>query len=92
MAESNRSPLSPIGRASRRAGLSPHRTGGDRSPAPHPIVAFLAREGRADRLLAEHVDDTTGHCAVCSAGPQAGRTTWPCSLATYAAAARDLIT
>ena len=60
-------------------------------PHPDPIVAFLAREGRADRLLAEHVDDTTGHCAVCPAGPQRGRTTWPCRLADYATAAGDLI-
>jgi hypothetical protein len=28
---------------------------------------------------------------VCSAGPQAGRTTWPCSIANYAAAARALV-
>jgi hypothetical protein len=57
---------------------------------PGPVVVFLAREGRADRLLAEHVADATEHCAVCSAGPQAGRKRWPCLLAEYAAAAREL--
>jgi hypothetical protein len=57
---------------------------------PDPVVVFLAREGRADRLLAEHVADATGHCAVCSAGPQAGRKRWPCLLAEYATAAREL--
>ena len=55
-----------------------------------PVVVFLAVDGRADRLLAEHVDDTTGHCRVCSAGGQSGRTTWPCSIANYAGAARQL--
>ena len=37
-------------------GQPQHRMG-DRLYAPNPIVAFLAREGRDDRLLAEHVDD-----------------------------------
>ena len=56
---------------------------------PGPVVAFLAVDGRADRLAAEHADDGTGHCCTCPAGPQAGRTTWPCTLANYAAAARE---
>ena len=55
-----------------------------------PVVAFLAVDDRADRLLAEHADDGTGHCRTCPAGPQAGRTTWPCSIANYAVAAREL--
>lgn len=63
----------------------------DRPTEPNPVVVFLAREGRAERLLAEHVDDTTGHCRVCTAGSQAGRSTWPCSLANYAAFAQNLI-
>ena len=78
-----------VGRSPTGPGLSPDRPR-DLRRSHNPIVAFLAREGRADRLLAEHVDDTNGHCAVCPAGPQRGRTTWPCSLANYAAAARDL--
>ena len=61
-----------------------------RSSAPGPIVVFLARDGRADRLLAEHVDDGDGRCRVCPAGPQAGRTRWPCLIADYAEEARRL--
>jgi hypothetical protein len=45
----------------------------------------------AERLLAEHVDDGTGRCRVCPAGPQAGRRIWPCSLYDYARAAAELI-
>ncbi len=45
------------------------------------IVAFIAGEpGMAQRMLDEHADDGTGHCRVCSAGPQAGRKVWPCPL------------
>jgi hypothetical protein len=55
------------------------------------VVAFLAVGGRAERLAVEHVDDGTGHCRTCPAGPQAGRTTWPCNLANLAAAARELV-
>jgi hypothetical protein len=61
---------------------------GDR--APDPVVAFLAVDGRADRLAAQHADDGRGYCRTCPAGPQAGRTRWPCNLATLAAAARRL--
>jgi hypothetical protein len=56
------------------------------------IVAFIVGQpGLAARLLAEHVDDGTGHCRVCSAGPQAGRKVWPCPIYGYAqlAAARQ---
>lgn len=55
--------------------------------APHPLVEFLRGEGRAARMLAEHVNDGTGRCAVCSAGAQTGRMRWPCSIATAARAA-----
>ena len=54
------------------------------------VVEFLARDGRADRLAAQHVDDGTGHCRSCAAGPQAGRHVWPCSLAALAAQGREL--
>lgn len=60
--------------------------------AESPVLVFLSREGRAGRLLAKHVDDGTGRCAVCSAGPQAGRKRWPCLLAEYAASAARLDT
>ena len=50
-----------------------------------PIVEFIAAEtGMAERLLAQHVDDGTGHCRVCSAGPQAGRKVWPCQIHGHA--------
>jgi hypothetical protein len=62
----------------------------DRAAMSAPVVLFLAREGRADRLAAEHGNDGTGHCRTCPAGPQAGRQVWPCSLARLAAAARKL--
>jgi hypothetical protein len=58
---------------------------------PGSVVLFLAREGRAERLLDEHVGDDTGQCTDCSAAPQTGRKRWPCTLAEYAAAARDLV-
>lgn len=41
------------------------------------------------RLLAEHIDDGTEHCAVCSTGPQTGRVEWPCRLRTLVTAARE---
>lgn len=53
--------------------------------ALHPIVEFMASQpGVVDRLLAGHGDDGTGHCKTCSAGPQAGRRVWPCTLHVYA--------
>jgi hypothetical protein len=60
-------------------------TGGQTVPDVGAIVEFLSRDGRAARLAAQHGDDGTGHCRCCSAGGQAGRSTWPCSLAGLAA-------
>ncbi|MGI5129290.1 hypothetical protein ACQEVB_20965 [Pseudonocardia sp. CA-107938] len=57
----------------------------------HALVTFIASQpGAAERLLAVHVDDGTGHCLVCSAGPQAGRLVWPCPLHDVAQAARAI--
>ena len=53
-------------------------------PHDDPLADFLARHGVAAKLLAEHVDDGSGRCAVCSAGGQTGRVQWPCSLALAA--------
>ena len=54
-------------------------------PVPSdPLQEFLLRGNRAARLLAEHVDDGTGHCSVCSQGGQVGHVRWPCQLATAA--------
>ncbi len=33
-----------------------------------------------DGLLAEHVDDGTGHCRVCALGGQKGFQRWPCNV------------
>jgi hypothetical protein len=55
---------------------------------PHPIVVFIAaQQGMAARLIAEHADDGTGRCRVCSAGAQGGHHRWPCQLHHYARAA-----
>ncbi|OLT01083.1 hypothetical protein BJF90_33540 [Pseudonocardia sp. CNS-004] len=45
------------------------------------LITFIAGEpGMAQRMLAEHTDDGTGHCRVCTTGGQAGRHIWPCPL------------
>ncbi len=52
------------------------------------IVLFLARQPDLLRqLLAEHVDDGTGHCRVCAVSAQAGYLGWPCTIARYVARA-----
>ncbi|OZM83600.1 hypothetical protein [Pseudonocardia sp. MH-G8] len=54
------------------------------------FATFLAGQPTAvARLLAEHVDDGTGHCRVCSAGPQAGRKVWPCQIHGHALSANS---
>lgn len=53
-------------------------------------AAFLAHDGRADRLAAEHTPDPDGRCRCCTAGPQRGRVLWPCTLAALAARGREL--
>jgi hypothetical protein len=42
------------------------------------------------RLLAEHTDDGTGHCRVCTSGAQTGRQLWPCLLRGLAEEANTL--
>ena len=47
----------------------------------NPLVVLIrSQPGMADRLLAEHADDGSGRCRVCSSGAQAGRYQWPCAL------------
>jgi len=49
-----------------------------------PIVVFIAsRPEVLGRLLAEHVDDGTGHCRACPIGGQRGYLTWPCNIVLY---------
>lgn len=43
------------------------------------IVRFIADQpGMAAKLLAQHVNDGTGHCKICTNGAGAGRHVWPC--------------
>ena len=52
-----------------------------------PLVTFLAGQPRAvAKLLAQHVDDGSGHCRACAIGGQRGFQTWPCPI--YSAAIR----
>lgn len=44
------------------------------------IALIIARSGMAERLIAEHADDGTGHCRVCSGGGQTGRYVSPCAI------------
>ena len=54
------------------------------------VEAIAAAPGVVEQLLAEHTDDGTGRCRVCSAGPQAGRQSWPCRLYDIAEQASKL--
>jgi hypothetical protein len=56
-----------------------------------PLVALIVSQpGMAGRLIAQHRDDGTGHCATCQLGAQAGRCCWPCSISAAAAAAEEV--
>ncbi len=56
-----------------------------------PIVEFITSQpGMADRLLAEHVADGTGHCPACPLGGQKGYQRWPCNLHYYATQASEM--
>ena len=55
---------------------------------PDPLVVFVrSHPGMAETLLAQHRDDGTGHCTMCSDGGQRGRPIWPCTTAVAARAA-----
>jgi hypothetical protein len=59
----------------------------------NPLLTLIASEtGMAERLLAQHVDDGTGRCAVCTRGSQTGRLAWPCQTQMAAAAANAALT
>jgi aerobic-type carbon monoxide dehydrogenase small subunit (CoxS/CutS family) len=50
------------------------------------LTAFLSlRPTATAKLLAQHVDDGSGHCRACAVA-QRGHQVWPCTI--YAAAAR----
>jgi hypothetical protein len=49
--------------------------------AAHPLVALIrSQPGMAERLLAEHADDGSRRCRVCSGGAQSGRYPFPCAI------------
>ena len=48
---------------------------------------LILHPGMAETLLAQHRDDGTGHCTMCSDGGQRGRPIWPCTTAVAARAA-----
>jgi hypothetical protein len=52
-------------------------------------MTFAQNPGMAAWLLAQHIDDGTGRCRVCSVGP-AGRRRWPCKIHWYATQALAL--
>lgn len=56
------------------------------------LAAALAGQPAAVmRLLAEHVDDGHGRCAVCCRAALGARPVWPCALATAAGDAHHLL-
>ena len=64
---------------------SPGRSEAGTAALPSPLAAelamlFRAQPGAIAQLLAEHTDDGTGHCRVCTSGGQVGRSIWPCRL------------
>jgi hypothetical protein len=42
------------------------------------IVALIGNPAGIEKLLAEHVDDGTGHCRRCPLPGQRGFDSWPC--------------
>lgn len=55
------------------------------------LISILAgMPGLTERLLSEHIDDSTGHCRACPLGGQAGFHVWPCSIRDLAERAHEL--
>lgn len=55
------------------------------------LISILAgMPGLTERLLSEHIDDSTGHCRACPLGGQAGFHVWPCSIRDMAERAHEL--
>jgi hypothetical protein len=48
---------------------------------PSALAAAIAlTPGLAMRLIADHFDDGTGRCCLCTVGGQAGYQRWPCRI------------
>ncbi len=70
------------GRSSALASMSPL--------AAEFVALFRGQPTAIAQMLAEHVDDGSGHCRTCTAGPQAGRQVYPCWLRCVAEKASTL--
>ena len=73
---------------------SPGRAEAGTAAIPSPLAAelamlFRAQPGAIAQLIAEHTDDGTGHCRVCTSGGQVGRSIWPCRLRDLAEQASE---
>jgi hypothetical protein len=56
-----------------------------------PLVQFIVNNpGLADALLAQHVDDGSGHCRSCALGAQRGYQQHPCDIHCTAERARQI--
>jgi hypothetical protein len=75
---------SPLSTARQRARTAPART----VSYDGLIAAFAQVPGLVDVLLAEHVDDGSSRCRLCTLGGQAGYQRWPCRLHQLDMAAR----
>ena len=70
----------------RHTSLGEPEAGSATPPSPLALVVELAALILAQPasciagLLAEHADDGTGHCRVCSGGGQSGRYRYPCAI------------
>ena len=53
------------------------------------VVLIRSQPGMAERLLAEHADDGSGRCRLCSSGAQAGHYQFPCAIRLAAADAAE---
>ncbi len=60
------------------------------SGAPPLVALIMSQPAMAERLVAQHADDGTGHCRCCTSGAQTGRYRYPCDilLAVHEAARR----
>ncbi|MGI9002605.1 MAG: hypothetical protein ACR2GH_13200 [Pseudonocardia sp.] len=61
-------------------------------PPSQALVESIARQRElVDRVLAEHVDDGTGHCTACPHRWRAEWRRWPCRLHSLATLAHETL-
>lgn len=61
-----------------------------RKSAEELAIWLAAQPDTLAKLLAEHRDDGSGHCRVCTVGGQQGYQSWPCNIAAAAQRAAQL--